>query len=383
LGAVIIWTGEVTNLTITGLESLLEATEKNAVLAEESGKLPDNLVRSLHQAGLFRALIPKQFGGLELAFDDYLDIVKRLAQSDASTAWCVNQSAVIAITTLWLHPDVISQIWSDPRTSIANGPPYNCNIERKAGDYTLDGHWGFSSGCQHATWMTGPARLPDNSWRSGFFRPDQVEFVDNWKVAGLKATGSFQFKVNHLVIPESQVVDFRKKPSVTNTMTLLPISLLFAVSFAAVALGLAKGALSDVIKIAQGKKPKWASLRLSDDPDVQRFLGKAMARWRAADAYLASTSNIICNEIKHDLSVSYDQRAQLRMAGTHIIQECAEIVDTAYKISGSSGIYQDETLQRRFQDMHVITQHVQGRESYFGLLGRYAISGNYETGPMS
>lgn len=370
-------------MTIADLESLLEATEQHAALAEKSGKLPDNLVQHLHQAELFRALIPKQFGGLELAFDDYLDIVKRLAQSDASTAWCVNQSAVIALTTLWLQPDMISQIWSDPRTSIANGPPYNCSIERKTSDYTLDGYWGFSSGCQHATWMTGPAQLPDKSWRSAFFRPDQVQFIDNWKVAGLRATGSFQFKVNNLVIPKIQVADFRKKPSVTNTMTLVPISLLFAVTFAAVALGLAKGALSDVIKIAQGKKPKWASLRLSEDPDVQRFLGKAIARWRAADAYLASTSIIVFNEIKHDLRVSSDQRAQLRMAGTHIIQECAEVVDTAYKVSGSSGIYQDETLQRRFQDMHVITQHVQGRESYFGLLGRYAISGDYETGPMS
>lgn len=370
-------------MTITDLESLLEATEKYAELAEKSGKLPDHLVQSLHQAELFRALIPKQFGGLELAIDDYLDIIKQLAQRDASTAWCVNQSAVIAITSLWLAPEKISQMWRDPCTSIANGPPYNCSIERKEGEYTLNGYWGFSSGCQHATWMTGPARLSDNSWRSAFFRPDQVEFVDNWKVAGLKATGSFQFKVNNLPVPESQIVDFRNEPSVTNTMTLIPISLLFSVSFAAVALGLAKGALSDVIKIAQGKKPKWASLRLSEDPDVQRFLGKAMARWRAADAYLTSTSNTVFNEVKHDLSISYDQRAQLRMAGTHIIQECAEVVDLAYKISGSSGIYQDEILQRRFQDMHVITQHVQGRESYFGLLGRYAISGNYETGPMS
>ena len=71
------------------------------------------------------------------------------------------------------------------------------------------------------------------------------------------------------------------------------------------------------------------------------------------------------------------------MVGTHVIQECAEVVGVAYRISGSSGIYQELDLQRRFQDMNVITQHVQGREAYFGILGRHELTGNYEIGPMT
>ena len=138
-----------------------------------------------------------------------------------------------------------------------------------------------------------------------------------------------------------------------------------------------------MIKITQGKKPQWAALRLQEDPDVQRFLGKATARWRSADAYLRYTTAEVLDSVRCNLDISHSERSQLRMAGTHVIQECAEVVDLAYKVSGSTGIYQDEVLQRRFQDMHVITQHVQGRESYFGLLGRYAISGHYETGPMT
>ena len=87
--------------------------------------------------------------------------------------------------------------------------------------------------------------------------------------------------------------------------------------------------------------------------------------------------------MRQNLKCSHDQRSRLRMAGTHVIRECAEVVDLAYKVSGSTGIYETEPLQRRFQDMHVITQHVQGREAYFGLLGRYAITGEYEVGPMT
>ena len=77
------------------------------------------------------------------------------------------------------------------------------------------------------------------------------------------------------------------------------------------------------------------------------------------------------------------QRIDLRMAGTNAINDAATALDLAYKVAGSTGIYRDQTLQRRFQDMHVITQHVQGRESNYALLGRYAISGEYELGPMT
>jgi len=374
---------KVIDLELENFASLLDNIAKSAPLAEQSRRLPDQLVTELRMSGAFRALIPKKFSGLELPFEQYLDIIKRIAEQDASTAWCVNQAAVIATTSLWLPDQIISEIWEDPFASVANGPPYSCNISSDDGGYRLTGHWGFSSGCQHATWMTGPARFSEGGWRSAFFRPDQAQFDDTWHVAGLRATGSFEFRVKDLLVPATQIVNFDDDSTVKNDITTLPTALMFAISFAAVGLGVAKGALSDVIKIAQGKKPQWAALRLREDPDVQRFLGKATARWRSADTYLMHTAAEVIDSVRRNQEISHSQRSQLRMAGTHVIQECAEVVDLAYKISGSTGIYQDELLQRRFQDMHVITQHVQGRESYFGLLGRYAISGDYETGPMT
>ena len=81
--------------------------------------------------------------------------------------------------------------------------------------------------------------------------------------------------------------------------------------------------------------------------------------------------------------VTEETRAMLRLCGTHVIRECAEVTDLAYKIVGSTGIYQENKIQRRFQDMHVITQHVQAREEHFNLVGRYLISNEYERGPMS
>jgi alkylation response protein AidB-like acyl-CoA dehydrogenase len=368
---------------IQNIEALLPQVVASAEETERIRALAPALVEALKSAGAFRALIPQAFAGLEIPFADYVALIEQLSQADASTAWCVNQAAVIATTSLWLPSGTIEQIWAAPDTAVANGPPFGCEIRLHAQGYELDGHWGFSSGCQHATWMMGAARYSEGGWRIAYFKPSDVEFSDNWQVAGLRGTGSFEFKARGLVVPADQVADMAAPATIDIDVTQVPSALLFAVSFAGVALGVAAGAMADVLEIAQGKLPRYASLHLRDDPDVQRFIGKASARLNAARAYLYSTINAVLEAVHEHGAIAHVERAQLRMAGTHVIRECAEVVDLAYKVAGSTGIYQGQTLQRRFQDMHVITQHVQARESYYGLLGRYAISGDYETGPMT
>ncbi len=365
------------------LDALLKRVRGCVEDIDSERRLPDTLVAELRAAGAFRPLIPATFGGLEMPFEDFLKVIQKLAGADASTAWCVNQAAVIALSSLWLDESAIREIWSDPDTSVANGPPFDCLMTPKGARYSLTGHWGFSSGCQHANWMMGATRFSEGGWRIGYFRPEQVEFIDNWQTAGLRGTGSFEFKCRDLELPAEYVADWGEGATVAIDLTTVPNTLLFAVSFACVALGVANSALDDVLVIAQGKLPRYARLKVRDDPDVQRFVGKAQARWRAANAYLHATVTEVLSAVRRTGAIDHAQRAQLRMAGTYTIRECAEVVDLAYKIAGSTGIYQVQDLQRRFQDMHVITQHVQARESYFALLGRYAISGEYELGPMT
>ncbi len=368
---------------LSDIEALTGKISDAADGIEAARALPATLVDDLHVAGAFRALIPQQFGGLDAPFEDYVRTIQTLATADASTAWCVNQAAVIGVTSLWLPEAQIREIWAPSDTAVANGPPFDARIEPHGEGYLLNGHWGFSSGCQHATWMMGAARFSEGGWRIAYFRPDDVEFIDNWQVAGLRGTGSFEFRIENLHLPAHQVADQGDAATIDCDVTRVPLALLFAVSFAGVALGVSHATLTDMLEIAQGKLPRYASLHVRDDPDAQRFVGKAQARWRAADAYLHSTVGEILHSVRANGSVSHDDRAALRMAGTHVIRECAEVVDLAYKIVGSTGIYQDHPIQRRFQDMHVITQHVQAREAHYGLLGRFAISGEYELGPMS
>ena len=353
---------------------------------ERTRALPTELVRGLHAAGAFRALIPQRFGGGEVPLETYVAEVEALAQADASVAWCVNQAAVIGLTSLWLPEETIRQIWASPNTAVANGPPMDCLITPTEAGYSLTGRWGFSSGCQHATWMMAPARCSEGGYRIAYFDPELATFHDTWQVAGLRGTGSFEFSVQNLNVPADFVGDLSAAPTHLFDLTLVPNGLLFAVTFAAVAVGTASGAVKDVVDIAQGKTPKFSHTALRDDADTQRFLGKATARLQAARAYLHMTVAEVMAWVRTEgLQVGHmddANRARLRLAGTHVIRECAEVVDLAYKMAGSTGIYHGQILQRRFQDMHVITQHAQARETFYGAIGRYTLSGEYDKGPL-
>ena len=329
-------------------------------------------------------LIPQKFGGLEAPFLDYLGAVQTYAEADASTAWCINQGAVIGTTSVWLKPDVIREIWDDPATSVANGPPGQCVAEPVGDSWRLTGRWGFSSGCRHATWMTGAAKVKDSKrWVASFFPKPQATFHDTWDVEGLRGTASFEFSVDQLEVESRFVADLTNFAQHDGVFYRIPTGLAFAVSFASVALGVARAALDGVIDLAQGKLPKFGTQVLKDDPDAQKMVGEAEVRWRAARAFLYDTVGDVLDKLGDQDVIAAEQRIALRMTGTHVIREAAAVVDLAYTVAGSSGIYRSNPLQRRFQDMHVITQHVQGRMQYYGLVGRYYLGHPFVPGPMT
>ncbi len=365
-------------------ESLAEEVAARAAEIECGRRLPDDLVAKLKTGGALRLLIPEAYGGKGVDLPDFIAALQKFAEADASTAWCVSQGAVIATTSLWLDADTLSEMWMDPEAAVANGPPRGSTVKRCEGGYVLNGSWGFSSGCQHATWMHGAVRREDDgAWLGTFFPQTSATFHDNWQTGGLKGTGSFEFSATDLKVPERHVVDFRQRPTAAETVTRLPVGLVFAVSFASVALGVARGGIDAAVAIAQGKVPAYSSTTVRDDPDMQKLLGEAEGTWRAAHAYLTDTVARIWSALEQQEAATDQQRVDLRIAGTHTIRMAADALDRAYAIAGSTAIYAENPLQRRFQDMHTITQHVQARLGHYGYVGRYLFGHPFEGGPLN
>ena len=302
---------------------------------ERLRELPADLVAALKTAGVFRQLIPTGYGGLSVALPDFVRSLQCYAEADASTAWCISQGSVIATTSMWLPEASARTIWTDPESAVANGPPRICEAEPAAEGYRVTGHWGFSSGSAHANWMHGALRrTSDNVWMGVYFPKAQAEFDDNWQVAGLKGTSSLEFRVNDLPVDEAWMCDFRKPPLDDGPLYRIPVALIFAVSFGAVALGVARAGMDAAIDLAQGKVPGYSSTTVKDDPDMQKMIGEAEMRWRAARAFLLDTVDTVWNDLTAQDAIHDSQRVDLRMAGTNAINDATAALDLAYKVAG-------------------------------------------------
>ncbi len=348
-------------------------------------ELPTELANAIADAGLFRMLVPKSLGGGELDPSTHIQVIEEIAKADGSTAWCVNQGAVFATHSAYLEPDAAYQIWGEnPRSVVANGPaPLGAEAEVVEDGYRVTGRWTFSSGCRHATWLAGIATIVENGQkrrlpngepevRLMLLPKTSANVLDTWDVRGLRGTGSHHFTVDDLFVPQAHTVMSHTDPvRESGPLYRYPIFLHFASGFASVSLGIARTALDALIELAGGKTPRGQKHTMRDQALVQSQIGRAEATWRAARAYLHQTVGDVWEAVSTSHKMTLEQRIQLRLATTHTIRMAAETVDIVYNASGVNAIYGDHIIQRCFQDIHVVTQHIQGRLTYYELVGQY------------
>ena len=151
----------------------------------------------------------------------------------------------------------------------------------------------------------------------------------------------------------------------------IPTTLLFATGFSTVALGIAKASLNTAMNLAGSKVPGRAVRLLKDETTTQRIIGEAEATWFSAKAFLREAHESVWEAVTRREPLTTEKRVMLRLAATFGIQKAKEVVDTAYDLCGSSAILDTNPILRRFQDIHVASQHIQGRSTHFETAGQF------------
>ena len=358
--------------------------DESADWIDAERQMPPDLAADMADAGFFRLLLPRELGGAELAHPDFLNILEMFAGADASVAWCLNQNNVFSTRSTRMEMATAREIWSEPRAVVTNGPPAGGSKSVPTpGGFRLSGHWNFSSGSDHATWIAALAPvIPENGAGADGQPPQtrlhlmpigEVRMVDLWNVAGLRGTGSFSFQVDDLFVPEERAF-VQEGPSWSDaSLYRIPTTLLFATGFATVALGVARKSLDIAIDVGGSRTPYRSGVLLRDHQTTQRTIGEAHAQQSSARAFLREAHGRLWESAGSRGVLTTDERIQLRVAATHAIRTSAQVVDAAYTLCGASGIFQSNPIQRRFQDMHVITQHVQGHYVHYETAGQYLL----------
>jgi alkylation response protein AidB-like acyl-CoA dehydrogenase len=350
--------------------------------AEALRELPRALFEAIFDAGLVHLAIPRSVGGTEIDFPTYVQVIEELGKADASTGWVVNQLAIFGTYASRMPPEVVREIWMDvPRGCVANTPAATAKAVVVPGGYRVTGRQGFSTGSRNAAWVAAHCQVNENGQvrlergapetRYLFVPVAEAELLDTWKVRGMRATGTHHFAVNDVFVPAHRTVLSATAPlREPGPLYKIPRTLCFASGDAAVALGMARSSLTAFMELAGSKTPRSMPGLLREQSMTQVSVGQAEAALRTGRAFLMEAVRDIWNAALND-AVTLDERANLRLATTHGIRLASQVIDTVYGAAGATAAYEDNLLQRHFQDIHVITQHLQGRLAHYEMVGRY------------
>jgi alkylation response protein AidB-like acyl-CoA dehydrogenase len=374
---------------IAQARALVPLLRSAAARIDAACELPTEVLDAMHEAGLFRLLIPRAYGGAELDPVTYVQCVEQIATGDASAAWCMNQGSGCSMSAAYVAPDVAQAVWGGPRDVLAWGQGPGARAVRVEGGWRVTGTWSFASGSRHSTWLGAhcpcfqadgtPDRLPDGRpWeRTMLIRREAAVIEDVWQVMGLRGTGSDNYTFTDVFVDDAHTLTRdsaaeRREPGLLYRFAAMQ---LYAAGFASVALGIARATLDSFVDLARVKTPALNTQSLRDNNAVRAIIGHADARWKAARAGLHQTLRDVQDAVAANGALSVADKIAIRQASTFAIHEARQVVHDVYHEAGATAIFATQPFERRLRDMNAVSQQTQGRRSHFETVGLFMLGG--------
>jgi len=341
-----------------------EAIAPLASRIEAERRLPEEAVRALVAAGVFKLVVPRVYGGGQATPSTLLAVIETIAHADGSAGWCTMIGATSGLMSVHLDDALAREVFG-PDDAITCGVfAPSGRAERTPGGagagYRVSGRWSFASGCQHSAHRMGGVLVAEPgappAMKSVLFRAEETRIVDTWDTSGLRGTGSHDLEVSDVEVPEERVFSLTGEPR--HAGYALPFFGLLAAGVAGVGLGIARRAIETLIEVARSKKTPGGKRTQADRELVQLEVGRSEARLRSARAFLHEALADATEEGNRGGAVSPRARALLRLAASHAAGESAAVATTMYELGGGSSVYTRSPLQRLFRDAHVVTQHL-------------------------
>ena len=340
---------------------LASTISARALEIEAVRRLPDDLWAELKDAGCLRMLLPPSHGGLGLPLPEAMRVFEALSRADASVGWTVGNCSGTWCDLAGLPRATFDAVFSGGDVTVA-GVFAPCGVaERVDGGYRVSGRWGFASGCRHCDWLFGNC-LEDvdgeRRMRTVLFSPSEMTIEDTWTVSGLCGTGSHHFTADEVFVPAARTcATLEDEPCVDVPLVHIPTPPLFALAITSVALGVAHGALDDILAMASGKTPLFAGAPLAANPLFQHQLANAHTDLRAARGLTYDEACSAWATAVDRTPFTLEHRARIRAAAAWATARATGVVDFAYHAGGGSALYATNPLQRRLRDIHALTQH--------------------------
>lgn len=349
------------------LRDLVKTLPAKSEEIEDARRIPIDVIAQMTAAGIFRMFIPKEYGGLELDLPTIIDALRALSRVDASVGWTAMIGAGSALFATMLPRDAFERIYrNDPDAIIAGSTQLRGTIEEQDGRLRARGQWPFASGCHHATWMLGFCRVKTGEHaesgspevRVVVLPADRWTIIDTWHVPGLRGSGSDDIALDAFIDTNTDVFDLAKLRPWAPGPLYAGVTQMIALMHGAISLGIAEGALDDLLAIAaSGCRQERAPAPMRDTEPFQRDLGQVHADIRAARAALNEQTQSHWRNAQDGTLATDDKLAEGSQTAIWTVITSRRAVDTCFALGGSAAMYNQSPLQRRLRDIHVVSQH--------------------------
>jgi alkylation response protein AidB-like acyl-CoA dehydrogenase len=364
------------------VERIRPVLEDCSARAEAERALPDSAFDAMLDAGLFRALVPREFGGFELHPVDAYRIWEAVARIDSAAGWILQIDSAVGGFASWLSQEGGEEVYAGgPDTIFAGGffPPGPS--VRMDGGWRVTARTAFASGCHRAQWFAVPIlEVADDSSRFdprtedppkivAFVPRDEVDLIDTWHTVGMRGTFSADVSVDDVFVPDHRIAFLdpeydRARAFGGPLYGTVPWPGIHGETV--VSLGIAGAAIDELVDLATRKKPSYSRIPLHDREMVQHHAGKARGLVDASRSFLHASISEAYADAERDRRLSEEAKMRCQLAACFGAESCAHAVDLVCEVAGTSAVRLEHGLERHHRDVHVLTQHA--TKSY----GRYA-----------
>ena len=349
--------------------------ERAAATEDNRSMLPENL-ELLRDAGFFRIMQARRYGGYELGLAAMAEVTAEIARGSASDAWilglCGNQNRFIGCYPAEAQEEVYAASGDHPITCLVTGP--TTTAEPVDGGYRLTGKWPYVSGVDQCNWLLlsafdGGAET-DGARNSLTFlvpRDAVAEVIDDWHVMGLRGTGSKTVVLKDAFVPSHRALnvwnyDIDPPPgAAVNPGPMfqgVPRIVIFSTMVATPALGIAAAAVDAYRDRLETRASALMSGRQSETAPSQISLGHAIEKSAMARDILLGAARDFDARAEAGEKFSAEDRIGHRLRMAEVLALCTEIVTGVFMDAGTGAMFDRNPLQRLFRDMYAIRSHV-------------------------
>lgn len=354
----------VADTNATELAALCQEIRERACTGEfdDQAYVSQDIIDKLKKLGVYRALVPKRFGGNEWSPKQFCELIEQLSKADGSVGWVASFGMSPAYLGS-LPEDTLKTLYKDsPDIVFAGGifPPQPAEITDEG--VVVRGRWKFSSGCMGADIVgVGISPQKDNEAqglpRMAVMPANQAKVDMTWDTVGLKGTGSHDLVVDNVLVgkewtfirgePSKLPEPFFKYPSLSLATQVLTV----------VGIGVAAAALDEFKQLAPGKASITGGAEIANRPVTQYEFAQSDAEFKAARNWFYDTMDIVWKEVVAGRTPSVEQVSDMRLACTHAARVCARVARKMQMLAGMTAIYSNNVFSRFVNDTNVVTQH--------------------------